>query len=147
PAPRPADHRGGGEVERVRQATGDLRAGDGDAGGQYPALDQLPYRFPGAGFENLNFSAGVRFTCPTDCPIRTLPSGTFAPCGHRSKMMPSVCATRSATFLASSGGRSSTCTRPVAISWAWSCQFLFHSARGMAFVRVTVLATMYSICT
>ncbi|OLC06686.1 MAG: hypothetical protein AUH42_05140 [Gemmatimonadetes bacterium 13_1_40CM_70_11] len=38
------------------------------------ALDRLPYRFPGAGAENLNFSAGVRFTWPTDCPIRKPPA-------------------------------------------------------------------------
>src|SRR3989442_928056 len=40
--------------------------------------------------------------------------------------MPSVVATVSATSLALSGGRSSTWTRPPAISTAWSCQFLFH---------------------
>jgi uncharacterized protein DUF4440 len=61
-------------------------------------------------------------------------------------MIPSVVATRSATSLALSGGISCTCTRPVAISCLWSCQFLFQSARDTAPVRVMDLAMMYSTC-
>jgi len=61
-------------------------------------------------------------------------------------MIPSVVATRSATSLALSGGISSTCTRPVAISSCVSCQFLFQAVRGTAPVRVMDLAMMYSTC-
>src|SRR5881392_715564 len=58
-------------------------------------------------------------------------------------MMPSVLATVSATSLALSGGRSSTCTRPPAISTAWSCHSLFQSF-SETLGRVRLLAMMYS---
>src|SRR5258708_5519871 len=91
-------------------------------------------------------SACVSFTCPTDCPMITLPLGTLSSCDHRWKMIPSVVATRSATSLAFSGGISCTCTRPVAISCLWSCQFLFQAVSDTAPVRVMDLAMMYSTC-
>src|SRR5215472_17703565 len=124
------------------------------AGFEWLALPLVPTGFrhlleedaAAASWAPFSNSACVRFTCPTDCAIMTLPLGTLSPSDHRWKMIPSVVATRSATSLALSGGRSCTWTRPVAISCLWSCQFLFQSVKDTAPVRVMDLEIMYSTC-